>query len=119
MLKKILETQMLRDEHFPVVAFFNAITDDSFVNVVQHLSTGVGYGINDVDCTFPNDLEPDEEPFHGVLFALHDDEVIVDYQTFYYYLEQACNTYITEYPQDKKTISEVLRKVFEKYRLAN
>ncbi|WP_241503518.1 ribonuclease toxin immunity protein CdiI [Bacillus safensis] len=119
MLKKILETQMLRYEHFPVVVFFNAITDDSFVNIVQHLSTGVGYGINDVDCTFPNDLEPGEEPFHGVLFALHDDKVIVDYQTFYYYLEQASNTYITEYPQDKKTISEVLRKVFEKYRLAN
>ncbi|WP_353853779.1 ribonuclease toxin immunity protein CdiI [Bacillus sp. Bos-x628] len=117
MNRKILESQMLRDEHFPVVAFFNAITDDSFVKIIQHLSTGVGYGINAVDCTFSNDLEADEEPFQGVMFALHDEEIIVDYQTFYYYLEQACNTYIKEYPQDEKIISKILRKIVEKYSL--
>lgn len=117
MSRKLTESQMLKDDHFPVVAFFNAITDDNFVKMIEHLSTGVGYGINAVDCTFPNDLEPDEEPFEGVMFALHDEEIIVDYQTFYYYLEQACNMHLKEFPQDEEAISNILKRIVEKYSL--
>ncbi|WP_242069683.1 ribonuclease toxin immunity protein CdiI [Paenibacillus dendritiformis] len=117
MSRKLAESQMLKDDHFPVVAFFNAITDDNFVKLIEHLSTGVGYGINAVDCTFPNDLEPDDDPFEGVMFALHNEEIIVDYQTFYYYLEQACNMYLKEYPQDEETISNILKRIVEKYSL--
>ncbi|BBW96541.1 ribonuclease toxin immunity protein CdiI [Geobacillus icigianus] len=116
---RLLESQMLRGDHFPVIAFFNAISDDDFVKVIQHLSTGAGYGINAVDCTFPNDLDPDDEPFEGVMFALHDEEVIIDYHTFYYYLEQTCNMYIKNFPDQEENINRILKKIVEKYNLEN
>ncbi|MNJ61640.1 hypothetical protein D3C77_574410 [compost metagenome] len=105
---RLLDSDVLDKEHFPITAFFNSISDSDFIETIKNLSLGIGVGINATVCLFPDDLDPDEEKFEGIMFSLHDDEVIVDYQTFLYYLEKACSVFIEVYP-DKKSIIDTCR----------
>jgi CDI immunity protein len=114
---KLQTSQMIAEDHFPVLAFFNAISDDSFMRVIENLSQEIGYAINDVDCTFPSDLEPDEDPFNGVMFALHDEEIIINHVEFYYYLELASLNFIRENPDYKSNITIILNLLKKKYTL--
>lgn len=114
---RLLESDQLNNNHFPITAFFNAISNSNFEAVVEQLSSGIGRGINAAVCTFPDDLDPDEEMFDGVMFSLHNEEVVVDYQTFFHYLKKACNVYLDDFPDDKDTIERYLNKVIEKYQI--
>ncbi|MEC3605680.1 ribonuclease toxin immunity protein CdiI [Bacillus glycinifermentans] len=114
-MNRISKSQQLKEEHFPVKAFFNAISDSYFIEVIESMSQGIGYGINDADCTFPGDLDPGEEIFEGVEFSLLDEEVIVDYSTFFYYLKIACDSYISDFPQYKGKIESFLKVIAQKY----
>jgi hypothetical protein len=94
---------------FPIQAFFNAISDHSFVETIANLLSGVGASFDEAHCEFPADLDPDEEPFEGVRFALYDDEVVVDLQTFRHYLELACIAYISENPSNLPKIETLMQ----------
>lgn len=117
MKKKLNEEVMLDKNHFAVIAFFNAISDTDFVRTVEQMSLGIGTGINVVDCTFPNDLEDDEEKFEGVMFSLHDEETILDYSEFFYYLKLACNLYISGFPNNREILEVYLDKIAKNYDL--
>ncbi|NME07359.1 hypothetical protein HF876_16190 [Psychrobacillus sp. BL-248-WT-3] len=108
---------MLEKNHFVVIAFFNAISDTDFVRTVEQMSLGIGTGINVVDCTFPNDLEDDEEKFEGVMFSLHDEELILRYSDFLYYLKLACKLYISVFPSNREILEVYLDKIAKKYEL--
>ena len=75
---------------FPIQAFFDAVGDDSFVRVVDSLTKGVGYSINDCDCSFPDDLEPDEESFEGVRFSLFEQSIVISTEQLGQYIRLVC-----------------------------
>jgi hypothetical protein len=62
---------------FPVQALFNAISDDSFLDVVRHLLNRQGYSSDYCHCHFPADLDPQEPTFQGVLFSHFDDVIVI------------------------------------------
>lgn len=100
---RLLEEHQLERSHFPVITFFNAIPNSDFLEVIEQFSLGIGRGINNTICTFPEDLDPDEGSFEGVMFSIDDEEIVVDREVFLYYLEKACLVYLEDYP-DKKSI---------------
>lgn len=114
---RILEKDLLINEHFPVKAFFNAISNAKFIDVVKYMSLGIGYGINDTVCTFPGDLDPSDEIFEGVEFSLINEAIVVEYRTFYHYLKLACQEYLRDFPQEKSIINEYLDKIASRYNL--
>jgi hypothetical protein len=52
-----------------------------------------------------------------VEFALGNQEVILDYKTYFYYLELACLKYVNEFPNYKQVIEKYLSLIIEKYNL--
>src|SRR5699024_12218298 len=80
----LVETDLLKNKHFPIMAFFNAIPDVGFLDVIKQFSFGIGGGFNDAVCTFPGDLDSVDTSFDGVMFTLPDKEIIVDTETFLY-----------------------------------
>lgn len=112
---RLLDSDVLDKDHFPITAFFNSISDSDFVETIKNLSLGIGVGMNATVCLFADDLDPDEEKFEGVMFSLHDDEVIVDYSTFFYYCEKACSAFIEDYPDKKGIIDICMDKVKDRY----
>lgn len=117
MNRRLIEEDLLKQEHLPVITFFNAINNNEFIDTIEQMSKGIGRGFDEVDCSFPGDLEADDEPFEGVEFALGYQEIILDYKTYFHYLELACLRYVSEFPQDKKIIEKNLTVIKEKYNL--
>lgn len=117
MSRRLTEKDLLKQEHLPAIIFFNSIKDNEFINTIDHMSKEVGRGFDEVDCCFPSDLEEDDEPFEGVEFALGNQEVILDYKAYFYYLELACLKYVNEFSQDRKSIEKYLDIIKEKYSL--
>lgn len=107
-MPKRLEIVGDSDPLFPVQAFFNAVSDDSFVRTVSNLVVGIGAGADDAFCEFPGDLDPGDDPFEGVRFALYEDEVAVDERTFRRFLRLACDAYISAHPEDVEKIEDLL-----------
>src|SRR5699024_11670213 len=82
-----------------------------FLDVIKQFSCGIGGGFNDAVCTFPGDLDSDETSFDGVMFSLHDEEIIVDNEMFLYYLEKACLVFVEEIPNEKSLIDTFFEKL--------
>ena len=119
-LDKLNDSDLLDiEKHFPVQVVFNDLYIEDFLDTVEnYLSEGQGFGVNYGDCSFPDDLdEYDIETrgtFEGVEFGLHSGtEVLLDYKTFYYYLEKVCNRYCEDFPENK----QAMEKALEKFRL--
>lgn len=117
MRSKLQEKDLLEQIHFPVIAFFNAVPISNFMRAVEQMSVGIGTGINAVDCSFPDDVEEDEEKFDGVRFSLHDEEVILSYETFYYYLNLACKNYVDAFPDVRIELEKYLANIRDRYNL--
>lgn len=115
------EADMLRDSHFPVVAFFGEISGEMrFLRIIGILSESVGYGCNYAVCTFPDDIEAEAEKFgDGVEFSLHSGEsVVLSYEEFYWYLAKACENYLKKYDIGAGEIQSILAKVRQRYNIA-
>lgn len=78
---------------------------------------GIGYGLNVACCTFPDDLDPDDKPFEGVMFSIFEDELILDYQTLYKYLKQASEVYLKENKGDEIVIEKILNAFRKNHQL--
>ncbi|WP_042473908.1 ribonuclease toxin immunity protein CdiI [Bacillus ndiopicus] len=113
---RLLEVDLLKAEHFPIISFFNAIPESDFLEIIEQFSLDIGRGINDAVCIFPTDLDPGEELFEGVMFSLYDEEVIVDNETFLYYLEKACQVYLEDYPDKKNIVDIYFEKIQDRKR---
>ena len=119
---RITEKDMLDTRHFPISAIFNSIPDDTFIRTITPLGDGSGFGVEYGACVFPNDLDEYEITtsgiFEGVQFGLHNgEEIVVDYPTFYYYLDIVCSIYLEDYPKDSEKIKEILSKTKQTLRL--
>jgi hypothetical protein len=101
----------LKDERlFPVQAFFNAIADSSLVQVVDHLTKGIGYSVHDAHCRFPADIDPGEEPFDGVRFSLFEDSVVIGMSQLHHFLAIVSNRYSESHPKDKEVLNQLLQR---------
>ena len=119
---RLIDKDMLSDKHFPIKAIFNSISDNLFVDTISPLAKGIGFGAEYGACIFSSDLDEYEIAkrgvFEGVEFGLHNREgIIVDYQSFYYYLNKVCQYYVEDFPQDKEKIEKILQKIKEKFNL--
>jgi hypothetical protein len=93
---------------FPVQAFFNAVSDNSFVDAVDCLTKGIGYSMNDAHCTFPTDLDADEKPFHGVRFSLFEQSATITREQLRCFVKLACDKYVEKHPQHKDRLAGFL-----------
>lgn len=119
MEKRISSIDEWNDKYFPVKAFFNEISDNAFVRVIEYLSKGIGHGLNVAYCTFIDDIEPDEEAFEGVKFGIYEDEIIINYDDVYHYMKEACISYVKGYPEDTETIKNLINDFCKKYNITN
>jgi len=119
---RLSDNDMLSTDHFPIKAIFNSISDRAFVETLNPLCQGIGFGVEYGACVFYNDLDEYDkttmEKFDGVEFGLHDgQEIVVDYKTFYYYLQKACMAYLEDFPENREKLSEILEKVKQQLNL--
>lgn len=91
--------------------FFNSINNMFFLRAIGYLLQGTSYGDEYSDCDFPDDLEDDEDPFEGVRFRYHDDEVVVSEETFKECLILACKRYEEINPDKSSNIKNLLSRL--------
>ena len=75
----------------------------------------IGFGERYGACTFPGDLDEFDiangEGFEGVEFGFNSgEEIVLDYQTFYYYLKRVCANYIRSYPETSDELQECIKR---------
>ncbi len=96
---RLNEEVLLDKNHLPVLMILNAINEGRFLGVLEAISKGIGFGVESGACTFPDDLDEfdkaNEVELSGIEFGLYSgEEVVIDYQTLYYYLKNLCDKYI-------------------------
>jgi hypothetical protein len=117
---RLYEQNMLDKEHFPVQAVFNMVSDERFIQIIEGISEGRGFGENFGACVFPDDLDEydiaTEGIFEGVEFGLHSgEEIVINYETLYKYLQIICSTYIEDYPDKQEILKKLLNNYKQKY----
>ncbi len=121
--KKIADTDLLSTKHRPVAEVINCIRDDRFVNNLKQVSEGIGFGVEIGACLFPSDLDEYDiaKGFGfegGIEFGTHfGEEIVIDYETAYYYFEKACIRYCEVFPNDTKQIYKYLENYKDKYKI--
>lgn len=104
---------LLDKNHMPVLMILNTVSEKSFLEVLKSLSKGIGFGEVNGACTFPGDLDEFDkangEELDGVGFGLYSGEsIIIDYQTFYYYLKILSDKYILGNPVQASIVKRLL-----------
>lgn len=106
-----------------VVDFFSALVESArFRKVIDNMSKDMGYNTNVSGCSFASscdeeDIENGDYFENGVMFYLNDDDVVIDYQTFYNCLKLACDIYLEHYPNDKNEIEKKLEIIRTRYNI--
>lgn len=95
---------------FPVQAFFNAVGNGSFVQMVDCLTRGIGFTSDEAQCMFPCDLEPGDAPFEGVRFSIFEDEVVLPVASMRTYLRDACESYLESHPSERPRLEPLLAR---------
>lgn len=116
----IKKSELRQKKHFPIYVFFNLIKEKEFLEVCNNFSKGIGQGIEVAVCLFLDDVNIKSGEIGGVEFSLHSgEEVIVNYSTFYWYLNKACQRYLELNPADRQKVSEYLNKIKSRYTTLN
>lgn len=106
-----------------IVDFFsNIVNYKDFMRILGYMSEEKGNSGNALGYCFPNicdeeDIENGEYFENGVMFFINEDEVIVDYQTYYNCLKLACEIYLEKFPDDKEIVEEKLSIIRNRYNL--
>ena len=119
----ITEKDWLSPSHFPVQVTFNEGCHWNFIEFLQLLSSDIGWGGNEGDCTFWNDLDDYDRshttPYEGAEFsALDDPDVILSYAEIYYYMKIACRRYVETHPDQKENIERILQTYARRHHLS-
>ena len=96
---RLNEDELLDKSHLPVLMIMNMIGEKRFLTVLEAISKGNGFGEDYGACTLPDDLDEFDkangEELDGVEFGLYSgEEIVIDFQTFYYYLKILCDKYL-------------------------
>lgn len=106
--------------------FFQIMGDERFLTVLEKYANGDGYGIEHVWCVFTDDYEEWEEDYfgdEGIAFYLdypaveEDEEVVLDYETFYIYLREIADSYLVKHPENELEIGDYMKKIKERYKI--
>lgn len=96
---RLTAEELLNKDHMPVLMILNAINEERFLDVLESISKGIGFGEENGACTFPGDLDEFDKAngveLEGVEFGLYSGEsVVIDYRTFHYYLKLLSDKYV-------------------------
>ncbi|MFI8623181.1 ribonuclease toxin immunity protein CdiI [Bacillus altitudinis] len=106
--------------------FFQVMGDERFLTIMDKFSKKEGYGIEHVWCVFADDYEEWEEDYfgeEGIAFYFdypalqEDEEVILDYETLYEYLDEIVEFYLVRHPENKLEIDNYMKKIKLKYNI--
>ena len=92
-------------------AFFNAVSDSSFPEVVEHLAKSIGWHVEICHCEFPGGVELGEPAFEGVRFGLMDEEVIVSRMEFVSVLRAAVASQEKRVPSQSARLRAALQSL--------
>ncbi|WP_406589695.1 ribonuclease toxin immunity protein CdiI [Bacillus atrophaeus] len=104
--------------------FFQIMGDERFLRILEKFSNGEGYGIENVWCVFADDYEEWEEDYfgdEGIAFYFdypaveEDEEVILDYENFYKYLNEIVGQYLERHPENKPEVEIYMKRIKDKY----
>lgn len=96
---RLNEDELLDKSHIPVLMIMNMISEKRFLKVLEAISRGNGFGEECGACTLPDDLDEFDkangEELDGVEFGLYSgEEIVIDFETFYYYLKIICDKFL-------------------------
>ena len=116
----IKKMDLQKEEHFPIYIFFNLIKEREFLHVCDNFSKGIGQGIEIAVCLFLDEAETKTDKYGSVEFSLYSgEEVIVNYSTFYWYLDKACQRYVELHPNDEQKIEGYLNAIKSRFSILN
>lgn len=121
---RLNENELLDKSHLPVLMIMNMIDEKRFLTVLEAISKGNGFGEEYGVCTLPDDLDEFDkangEELDGVEFGLYNGEVVViDFQTFYYYLKIICDKYIKKNFELTNIVNGYLMDYSKKFLIKN
>jgi hypothetical protein len=98
------------DPHWIVKEFFNSIyRQGKFLWALPLIVEKKGCGLNEEFCFFPDLNDPDPVyHFSGVMFGTMGDEVIISDEQCNAYLQEACDRYLHENPDDHAVVTRML-----------
>jgi hypothetical protein len=107
-----------------VMYYYEVMGDKRLPKILNRLAKGEGFGIENIWCVFAKDFEPWEDEYFGETGVAYyfdypavekDKVVILDYETFYKYLEEVTLGYLERNIEDKENIINLLKVVKEKF----
>lgn len=121
---RLNEDELLDKSHLPVLMIMNMIDEKRFLTVIEAISKGNGFGEEYGVCTLPDDLDEFDkangEELKGVEFGLYNgEEVIIDFQTFYYYLKIICDKYTKKNFEQASYVNGLLVNYSKKFLVKN
>ena len=121
---KLKEEELLKKEHIIVSSVFGILNDNDFIKTLEWVSKGYGFSYDYVGCTFPDDQDEYDiftyGKLEGVEFWTHGgEEIVIDYNAFYYYLKKSCDWYVSIYPNDTETVNNLLANFRELFDIPN
>ena len=110
---RLNEDELLDKSHLPVLLIMNMISETRFLVVLEAISKGNGFGEVYGVCTLPDDLDEFDkangERLEGVEFAVYNgQEIVIDFQTFYHYLNVLCDKFIKINPEQTNIVNTLL-----------
>lgn len=81
------------------------VSNNRLIKIIEGLSKGIEFGENYGSCVFWNDLDDydkeNTEQYDRAEFGRNNgEEIIINYQDLFYYLQIICDKYCKEYPED-------------------
>lgn len=121
---RLNENELLDKSHLPVLMILNMIDEKRFLTVLEAVSKGNGFGEEYGVCTLPDDLDEFDkangEELDGVEFGLYNgEEVVIDFKTFYYYLNIICDKYIKKNFKETDIVNRFLMDYSKKFLVLN
>ncbi len=98
--------------------------DSKFLRILESYANGEGYGTEYARFVFADYYEEWEEDYfgkEGIAYYIdrpaveEDEEIILDYSTFFRYLKEDCARYLEKYPQDKSEVEAHLERIKERF----
>lgn len=117
---RLNEEELLDKSHLPVLMIMNMISEKRFLTVLEAISKGNGFGEEYGACTLPEDLDEFDkangEELDGVEFGLYNgEEIVIDFQTFYYYLKIVCDKYLKTNFEQTDIVNTFLNNYTSRY----
>lgn len=107
-------------------AYFNTIGDRYFLEALHHFKLVKGFGIGFTSCYFATECQPHDEEYFGdtgvnftTIPPVTSVEVyaIVDYETFYNYLKEVSENYVSRNPHNAEEVKACLKEIRHKFNI--